>query len=95
MSDLAGLLEEAFSADWCADPDSTPAARLRRVLAGRSEAQCRRIGAELEAVLARDLCEMQMADLLAFELGCHLRAADEGMTSGEWLAWVGRQIVSP
>lgn len=87
-SSLAALLEEAFPAP---GPTSDPDARLRVCLARRDGSERVRITDEVHELLGRGLCDMQMSDVIAFELGCHLRPADMGLTPSEWLAWVGRR----
>lgn len=90
-AELCALLEEAFPADRRAHALTDPAERLRRCLARRDSAQRQRIQSQVRALLGRGLCDVQLADLLAFELGCHLRPAEMGCTPAEWLDWVGRQ----
>lgn len=88
---LTALLEEAFPE---APPPPDPEARLLRCLAGRGGSERARIAEEADTLLRRGLCDMQLADLLAFELGCHLRPAEMGMTPAAWLAWVRRHAAA-
>lgn len=92
-SPLADLLEEAFPSGWAAD-DTSPVERLRTCLARRDVEQRARIAREVHDLLGRGLCDMQMADVIAFELGCHLPPGDMEMTPSRWLAWLGRQVAS-
>lgn len=91
-SDLGELLQEAFSAAWSHRREGTPEERLRNCLARRDSGCRSRILRDVQHHLERGLCDMQMSELIAFELGCHLRPAEMGLTASEWLRWVGRQV---
>lgn len=93
-SELAALLEDAFPRDWERGDSADAAQRLRASLATRNTARRRHIAHELDGLLDRGLCDMQLADVVAFELGCHLRPAQLGMTPSEWLLWIGREVDS-
>lgn len=92
MLHLSGLLEEAFPPDWRARPDPSIGERLRLGLSRRDESQRTAIQMELRELLGRGLCEMQLSDVVSFELGCHLRPAEMNMTTAEWLVWLEHQI---
>jgi hypothetical protein len=92
-SPLTELLEEALPSDWRVGA-ATPAERMRSCLAGRNDTTRALILQEVEDLRGRGLCDMQLSDLVAFELGCHLRPSEMGLTPAEWLAWVGRQVAA-
>ena len=86
-SPLTRLLEEAFPPDWDAT-GSAPSERLGASLRHRDASERRRIVGEVEALLQRGLCEMQLSDVIAYELGAHLSPQDMGLTPSAWLMWV-------
>lgn len=93
LSSLADLLEEAFHRGWD-DGTARPGQRLGRCLRRRETAERAKILDDLRDIQARALCDMQLADLIAFELACDLRPAQMGLTPAEWLDWVGREVAS-
>ena len=82
--DLAALLAEAFPAGWEASGRDWEE-RLRRGWDACEPAARARVHRQVDALLSGSLCEPQLADLLAFELDCHLEPARLGMTVAEWL----------
>ena len=91
---LAELIEKAVPSGCTSDPERSPGARLNARWTQLEPRARRRILSELDSVLARGLCDMQMAHLLAFELGSHLDPAEMGLTPTEWLGWVRRQLLA-
>lgn len=95
---LADLLATAFHPDWTRSAESSdevlaalvrdaPAPRLRLALA------------ELDEILARDLCEPQLRDLVLYEIDCHFAPEREGVDMSAWLRHVrevlGRAPLTP
>lgn len=93
-SHLGLLLQQAFPYGWHVRYGCTPDERLRVCLESHDDASRRRLLGEVHRHLDRDLCEMQLIDLVAFELGSHLQPAEMGLTAREFLAWVGRRIAT-
>lgn len=92
-SSLTSLLSDAYPPHWRVDSDP-PAQRLWDCLVQRDETERLAICEEVEKILGRGLCDVQVSDLIAYELGCHLRPAEMGMTPSGWLAWIGGLAVS-
>ena len=91
LSALAGILGEAFPPGW--DQGRTTAQeRLGASIASRTPAERIRIVQDVEDVLGRGLCDMQLSDLIAYELGCHLRPAAMGLTPSDWLRWLAGRV---
>lgn len=93
--DLTALLEDAFPPGWDRRGQTTPEERLRSRVALRDDACRRRILLQLRHLMDRELCDMQLTDLIAFELGCHLHPAEMGLTATAWLEWVAREVAPP
>ncbi|HET9947682.1 MAG TPA: contact-dependent growth inhibition system immunity protein [Longimicrobiales bacterium] len=88
---LARLLGSAFHRDWEREQASAGAC-LERALASAGPAELRAAAEEIDALLARGLCEAQVRDVLLYEIGCWYAPERDGTEASTWLARVRARL---
>jgi hypothetical protein len=83
-STLADLLAGYFHPDWARAAGSSD--EVLAALVRETPPQTLHLAlAELDEILARDLCEPQLRDLVLYELDCHVAPEREGVDMSAWL----------
>lgn len=88
---LAKLLQTAFPPEWREEGES-PEGALDRAVARLGREDRAEAVQELADLRQRGFCDMQLDDLIAYELGSHLRPAELGLTPAAWLVWLQARL---
>src|SRR5579863_5689496 len=88
---LFQLLGAYFHQDWC-DDDPNAEAVLSRYQNDAVPGQVQEVVNEIGGLLARNLSDDQLKQILFAELGCYYDATADNITQAEWLRWVQNRL---